>query len=213
MPKVSMLAVICVSLSAMGRAEKAAFRMKYQMVRSSRPRPTTVKPMTVPASKAMRRPELRLRDAACAVRQFAMVAVRMPTKPASPEKKPPVRNANGVNQESMPAKAMQTIAAKITAKKMSTPAYWRLRYAFAPSLTDFEIFAISGVPSGALRTLLNFAKENARAMSEPIPVKMNAIDSIVPTFPNLFRHKRTCSACGRTELFQPKPSPLRRIKR
>ena len=178
MPKVSMLAVISVRRSATGSAANAALRMKYQMVRSSRPRPTTVKPMTVPASKATRRPELRLLEAALAVRQLAMVAVRMPTKPARPEKNAPVRKANGVNQESMPANAMQIIAAKTTARKIATPAYWRLRYALAPSLTHLEILAISGVPSGALCTLLNFKNENTRAIIEPMPVKMNAIDSI-----------------------------------
>jgi hypothetical protein len=42
-----------------------------------------------------------------------------------------------------------------------------------------EIFAISGVPSGALCTLLNFKNENARAIIDPMPVNMNAIDSIM----------------------------------
>ena len=186
MPKVSMLAVICVRRSATGSDANAVLRMKYQIVRSRRPRPTTVKPMTVPASKATRRPLFRLCDAALAVRQLAIVAVRIPMKPARPEKKPPVRNANGVNHESMPAQAMQTMAAKITAKKTRTPRYWRLRYALAPLLMSLEIFAISGVPLGAAWTFLNFMKENASAMSEPMPVKMKANDSMIAPPLNAF---------------------------
>ena len=56
------------------------------MVRSRRPSPTTVKPMTEPAEKAILRPRLRLSEAPWAVRALAPVAVRIPTKPERAEK-------------------------------------------------------------------------------------------------------------------------------
>ena len=69
--------------------------MSHQMEMSSRPRPTTVRPITAPLRKAICRPPFSERIVALAVRADAYVAVRMPTKPARPEKKPPVRKANG----------------------------------------------------------------------------------------------------------------------
>jgi len=66
------------------------------MDRWTRERPTTVSPITEPDENASRRPSLRLRDAACAVRAFDLVAVDIPMYPASPEKNPPLRNAKGV---------------------------------------------------------------------------------------------------------------------
>ena len=72
-----------------------AFSTTYQMDMSRRPRPTTVRPITAPERKASFNPEFRLLVTALAVLAEAYVAVFMPTKPARPEKKPPVRNANG----------------------------------------------------------------------------------------------------------------------
>ena len=71
------------------------------MEMSSRPRPTTVKPMTEPEEKATRRPRFRLSEAAWAVRALALVAIFMPTKPASMDQMPPVRKAKGVNLDSI----------------------------------------------------------------------------------------------------------------
>ena len=69
--------------------------MMYQSDMSRSPRPTTVSPITAPDLKAIVSPEFRERMAAFAVLAEAYVAVFIPTKPASPEKNPPVRNANG----------------------------------------------------------------------------------------------------------------------
>ena len=74
------------------------FRMWNQMDTSSRPSPTTVKPMTDPAEKATFSPRFKLSDAAWAVRALAEVATFMPTKPAKAEYTPPVRKAKGMNQ-------------------------------------------------------------------------------------------------------------------
>ena len=51
--------------------------------------------MTEPAEKATRRPLLSPSLAALAVRALAAVAIFMPIKPESPEKKPPVMKAKG----------------------------------------------------------------------------------------------------------------------
>ncbi len=60
-------------------------RMRNQTETSSIPRPTTVKPMTEPEEMATRSPRFRLSLAALAVRALAVVAMRMPTKPARQE--------------------------------------------------------------------------------------------------------------------------------
>ena len=94
---------------------------------SSRPRPTTVKPMTEPAENATRRPLFRPSRQALAVRQLALVAMRMPTKPERPEKNPPVRNAKGTNHVSSLQAAMMHSTTSMQAKKMPTTVYWRFR--------------------------------------------------------------------------------------
>ena len=67
------------------------------MAMSSKPRPTTTKPITAPERKATFRPLSSESRAALAVRAEANVAVFMPKNPARPEKKPPVRKANGTH--------------------------------------------------------------------------------------------------------------------
>ena len=155
------------------------------MERSKRPRPTTVKPITEPALNATRRPLFRLCEAALAVRQLAMVAVRMPMKPESPEKKPPVRKATGVKKLSSPAKAMAISTTNTTAKNTPTPIYWRLRYALAPLLTAFDIFSISGVPAGCFFTRVNMTAANPRATRLPSAAK--SIESIFLSLLSLTR--------------------------
>ena len=71
----------------------------------------------------------------------------MPTKPARPEKKPPVRNANGTQGFWMPNAAS---TAKITARMTNTivtTLYCCLRYAIAPFLTYSAISFMVAVPS------------------------------------------------------------------
>ena len=106
------------------------FRPKNHSVMSSRPRPTTVKPMTEPEENATFRPRLRLSCAALAVRALAFVAIFMPMRPASIDQMPPVRNANGVIRESispLEANAMISRITKTMAKTLATVVYWRLR--------------------------------------------------------------------------------------
>ena len=94
------------------------------MAMSSRPRPTTVSPITAPERNAIFRPPSRLWRAALAVRAEAKVAVFMPKKPARPEKKPPVRKAKGTqgfctfSTYAMKAKTMAS-----TTKTMVTTLY------------------------------------------------------------------------------------------
>ena len=90
MPNVSMAPVM-----SAGSSLKMNRSRKNQMEISKRPRPTTVKPITLPAENATRSPRLRPSRQAFAVRALAAVAIFMPIKPESPEKNPPVKNANG----------------------------------------------------------------------------------------------------------------------
>ena len=123
MPKVSMLAVIWAIRWLSGSAPKAMFNMKYHTVKSRRPKPTTVNPITEPAENATLSPLFRFRDAPWAVRQLAMVAVRMPINPDRPEKKPPVRNAKGVKKLKKPQNAITSRMTNTAAKNIPTPLY------------------------------------------------------------------------------------------
>ena len=90
MPNVSIAPVM-----SAGSNLKINFNRKNQIEISRSPSPTTVKPITLPAENATRRPRLSPSRQAFAVRALAAVAIFMPIKPESPEKNPPVKNANG----------------------------------------------------------------------------------------------------------------------
>ena len=97
---------------------------------SSMPRPTTVKPMTEPEENATRRPLFRLSEAAWAVRALEFVAIFMPMKPASMDQMPPVRNAKGVNCESIfppEPKAIISRRMNTTRNTLNTVVYWCFR--------------------------------------------------------------------------------------
>ena len=81
----------------MSESSVSPFSAMNQMAMSSSPRPTTVRPMTAPERKATFKPLFRLWRAALAVRAEAYVAVFIPKNPAKPEKRPPVRKANGTH--------------------------------------------------------------------------------------------------------------------
>ena len=89
-PKVSIAEVM-----ESGSRLNTNLRRMNQMEMSRRPRPTTVKPITVPAENATLSPLLRPSRQAFAVLAFAFVAILIPMNPESPEKKPPVRKAKG----------------------------------------------------------------------------------------------------------------------
>ena len=122
MPKVSM-ALVMSAASRLNTKRSSA----NQTEMSNRPRPTTVKPMTEPAENATRRPLFRPSRQALAVRQLDLVAIRIPTKPLRPEKKPPVRNAKGTNHVSRWQAAMMHSTTIMQAKKIPTTVYCRRR--------------------------------------------------------------------------------------
>ena len=97
------------------------------MEMSSRPRPTTVKPMTRAGGEGHARGRaFRLSVAAWAVRALALVAIFMPMKPASMDQMPPVRKAKGVNLDSISpsvAKAMISRTTNTTTKTLATVVY------------------------------------------------------------------------------------------
>ena len=118
MPKVSMAAV----MSLRGRWN-TYLSSRYQPEISSRPRPTTVKPMTVPAEKATFKPEFRLSRQALAVRELEAVAIFMPTKPLRPEKKPPEMKAKGTNHVRKWSAAIRHRITNMQAKNTRTTLY------------------------------------------------------------------------------------------
>ena len=118
MPNVS-IALVMSALSSL----KTNFRRNSQIEISKSPRPTTVKPITLPAENATRRPRLSPSWQAFAVRALAAVAIFMPMNPDRPEKKPPVRNANGTYGVRSLANAIAPRITNITPKKISTMRY------------------------------------------------------------------------------------------
>ena len=120
---------------------------------SKSPSPTTVRPITEPEEKAILRPLLSPSRAPFAVREFAYVAIFIPTNPESPEKNPPVKNANGTNGERNPETDRITKTMNIITKNTPTVLYCLLRYAIAP-WRIFELMSrICSVPSGLAFTL------------------------------------------------------------
>ena len=72
-------------------------RRIYHIEISRSPSPTTTSPITAPDLKATLSPPFNDFLDAFAVLADAYVAVFIPINPASPEKNPPVRNANGTH--------------------------------------------------------------------------------------------------------------------
>ena len=109
-----------------------SFRSRYQIEISRSPSPTTVNPITDPAENATFSPLFRLFWQAAAVLAFARVAICIPTNPESPEKNPPVTNANGTYGVRKPVTAITRRITNMIAKNPIRILYWRLKYAIAP---------------------------------------------------------------------------------
>ena len=85
-------------------------------------------PITAPERKAICSPSLSDRSAPAAVRLLASVAVFMPNQPASPEKNPPERKANGTHRLCTPRpSAIQSSRMQIARKAQPTTLYCCLR--------------------------------------------------------------------------------------
>ena len=98
-------------------------KKKYHIDKSSKPNPTTTKPITAPAENAILKPLFRLSLAAKAVRLLAIVAVFIPINPDSAEKNPPVKNANGTKLFTYPIIDSVNKTTNTTAKNIDTPLY------------------------------------------------------------------------------------------
>ena len=162
MPKVSMALV----MSAASSLNTKRRSINHTLI-SSRPRPTTVKPMTEPAEKATRRPRFRPSRQALAVRQLALVAMRIPTKPDRPEKKPPVRKAIGTHSFCTPNPyAMMENKTTRARNTEATTLYCCFRYDIAPLRTCRAIFVINSVPSLSFIICLKKNQANASARTD-----------------------------------------------
>ena len=145
---------------------------------SKRPKPTTVRPITVPLENATFRPLFKLFWAPLAVLELAYVAIFIPINPESPEKNPPDTNANGTNHVRRPNAAITQIIISITIKKIPTVLYCLFKYAIAPFLILAEIFAISFVPSGCFLTQKNLYIAKARPHIEAAKTIHGAMSTI-----------------------------------
>jgi len=110
--------------------------------------PTTEKPITAPAKKAMFKPFSRLSFAASAVRAFDFVAIFIPTKPASPELNAPMKKHTAVCQFMKRAITSPTMTVKMTRNLYSF-----FKNAKAPIWIALDISCIFSLPG---LTLSNF---------------------------------------------------------
>jgi len=94
---------------------------------SSKPKPTTTRPITAPPRKAICSALFKLCVAPFAVLLLALVAVFIPKNPHNPEKKPPVRNATGTKGFWIPSSASTTKMMNKTTNTIETVLYWRVR--------------------------------------------------------------------------------------
>ena len=106
--------------------------------------------MTAPERNATRSPWSSEFFAAFAALFEAYVAVFMPKKPASPEKKPPVMNANGT-QPFWTFRPYAKNAKKKNSRTNTSPTilYCCFKYASAPCRTCRAIFRMISVPSSS----------------------------------------------------------------
>ena len=112
-------------------------------------------PITTPPGKATDRASLNEREAACAVRAFAPVAIRMPPKPQRTEHNAPPTNDTAVFQP-RPATVddvRPTVSSAATATtKIASTLYSRPRNAIAPSRMASWIWIIFSLPRSFART-------------------------------------------------------------
>ncbi len=131
----------------------SSWKTTKRPARPSTPRPTTVRPMTAPPENAIPRAALRLVRAAAAVRTFALVATRMPMKPARPEHTAPTTNATAISQWLSAMPALLTASKMATATTtMASTLYSRERNAIAPSRIASAISCILSSPASAFDT-------------------------------------------------------------
>ena len=129
----------------------------------STPSPTTPKPITEPPAKATSKALPKLVRAAFVVRTFALVATRIPMKPAKPEQSAPTINDNAIIGEESGVLPLIPSKTAAISTKIARILYSALRNAIAPSAILFAITAIASVPTSCLETHADFQTVNRRA--------------------------------------------------
>ncbi len=117
------------------------------------PSDTTPNPITAPPEKATSKALFREVLAAFVVRTFALVATRIPMKPAKPDIKAPTTKETATNHVELaslfPLKTNNTATANT---KIANTLYSAFKKAIAPSAIFLAIIAIFSVPSSCLDT-------------------------------------------------------------
>ena len=122
----------------------------------STPRPTTPRPITEPPAKATSSALPRLVRAALVVRTLALVATRMPMKPASAEHRAPVIKERAIRGEDPSALPLMPSKMATANTKMIKTRYSALRKAIAPSAMALAMRSIRSVPTSCLATQADF---------------------------------------------------------
>ena len=130
-------------------------------------------PITAPLENATFNAPFKLVLAALAVRALERVATAIPINPQSPEKNPPLKNANGTNIIRYPLVYRKNKMQNTTAKNAPTTEYCLLIYAYEPSLTQAAISFISAVPSSCRIILIIRKIAKNIATKDPIGARNN----------------------------------------
>ena len=139
-------------------------KIKKSNPRPRRPSPTTPSPMTEPPAKAIFSPSPRLVRAPCVVRTFALVATRIPIKPARAEQTAPTMNETATSGELFSSRNPWNKRSKATAPtKMESTLYSARRNAIAPSAIFLAIRPIWSDPASCFSTQADFQKVKASA--------------------------------------------------
>ena len=139
------------------RAESASViegpKIANKMPSPSKPSPTTPSPITDPPAKAIASPSPRLLRAAWVVRTLALVATRMPIKPAKAEQNAPPTNETATRgwlfSETKPpaSKSNATLPTNI-----ASTLYSARKKAIAPTAMASAICCIFSVPGSCRAT-------------------------------------------------------------
>ena len=129
-------------------------------LKPSTPNPTTPMPITEPPAKAISNALPKLVRAAWVVRTLALVATRIPIKPARPEQNAPTIKESPISGE-LSLRSWLPLMPSSTATtntKIASTRYSAFKNAIAPSAIAFEMRIIRSVPGSCLITQLVFQK-------------------------------------------------------
>ncbi len=166
-PKENPVTMVMTEAMASGPVPMAEENTNNKTPSPNTPRPTTPIPMTEPPAKAIFKPSPRLVLAPCVVRTFALVATRIPMKPARAEQSAPRMKETAVKGELVSglAKPPKSRSRAMERTKIERTRYSALRKAIAPTEMFSAIRSMRSLPGFCRLTQADFQNVKPSAMS------------------------------------------------